>query len=140
CALGAATQGGASLRAATGIVDGRWGSAHGFARALLLLTLLCAGRAIERDARPLWRATAIAGLVAFLVCMFVSRTGLGLDVSLISSLDEPSLFGTSIVGFMMIARLTRHAWRLMRERPDEAGRWRAAAILFPLVAVFMLFG
>src|SRR5262249_4862630 len=43
CALGAATQGGASLRAATGIVDGRWGSAHGFARALLLLTLLCAG-------------------------------------------------------------------------------------------------
>ncbi len=40
----------------------------------------------------------------------------------------------------MIARLTRLAWELSLNRPDEEGRWRAAAIVFPLLAVFLLFG
>jgi len=41
---------------------------------------------------------------------------------------------------MFLAGLMRLAWGLAGERAAEAGRWRAAALAFPLIATLLLFG
>ena len=136
--LAFATQGVAVLERATLAVDARWMSQHGLVKALLLGTLLSAGRASERDARALWRVTALVGGVACAVCAFAGGAGLGLGS--LASLDEPFYFATTIVAFTFLAGLTRMAWALSRDRAGEAGRWRAAAASFPLIAVLLVFG
>jgi len=136
--LGVATQGLVELERATRAVDARWASHHGLAKALLLGTVLCAGRASEPDARPLWRVTALVAGVACAVSAFAG--GAGLNVVSLASLDEPFYFSTTIVTFTFLAGLTRMAWLLSRDRASEAGRWRAAAVAFPLIAALLAFG
>jgi hypothetical protein len=136
--LAFATQGVAALEQATRAVDARWMSQHGLTKALLLGTVLCAGRASEPDARALWRVTALVGGVACAVCAFAG--GAGLDVSSLRNLDEPFYFATTIVAFTFLAGLTRMAWALARDRAAEAGRWRATAAAFPLIATLLVFG
>jgi len=136
--LALATQGAADLGYVLRLVDTRWVSHHGLLKALLLASLLCAGRAAEPGARPLWWVTALIGAVACGVCAFAGGTGLGIDS--LASLDEPFYFGTSVVAFLFLAGLTRMAWALVRDRAAEAARWRAAALAFPLVAALLLFG
>jgi len=121
-------------------LDARWGSAHGLSRGLFLLTVLCAGRAIERGAGIAWGAVTAAGLSAFVLAGAVGHSGLGLDVAALAVLDEPFHFAMSVLAFLMIARLTRLAWQLAIDRPEEVGRWRATVIVFPLLALFLLFG
>jgi hypothetical protein len=136
--LAFATQGVAALAEATRVVDARWASQHGLVKALLVGTVLCAGRASEPGSRALWRVTALVGGVASIVCAFAG--GAGLDMSSLGSLDEPFYFATTIVAFTFLAGLTRMAWALSRERAAEAGRWRSAAAAFPLIAVLLVFG
>ncbi|HEY6193996.1 MAG TPA: hypothetical protein VI504_03050, partial [Candidatus Eisenbacteria bacterium] len=136
--IGSATLGMGALRATGRAVDLHWASRFGLAKTLVLLTLLCVGRARERDARALWRATALTGAAASTLALLAGGAGLG--VSSLANLDEPFYFGTSIVAFMLLASLSRLSWELARERPEEAGRWHAAACMFPLIAVFLLFG
>jgi hypothetical protein len=136
--LALATQGVTALEHGSQIVDVRWVSQHGLVKALLLSTLLCAGRAAEPDARALWRVTALVGGVACVVCALV--TGTGLAIGALAGLDEPFYFATSIVAFLFLAGLTRMAWALASDRGAKAGRWRAAALAFPLVATLLLFG
>jgi hypothetical protein len=136
--LGFATQGLAALEHATRQVDARWASHHGLAKALLLGTVLCAGRASEPGARALWRVTALVAGVACAVSACAG--GAGLDVGSLASLDEPFYFSTTIVTFAFLAGLTRMAWLLSRDRAVEAGRWRAAAAAFPLIATLLAFG
>ena len=76
--------------------------------------------------------------VACAVCAFAGGAGLG--VGSLASLDEPFYFATTIVTFTFLAGLTRMAWALARDRAAEAGRWRAAAITFPLIAALLAFG
>ena len=136
--LGQATQGFAAMERATMWVDARWASRFGLTKALLLGTILCAGRATERGARALWRATALVGAVACGLCAFAGGTGLG--IASLASLDEPFYFGTSIVALLFLSALARMAWFLARDRAEEAGRWRAAAVAFPVIAAVLLFG
>ena len=136
--LALATQGASALQQASLLVDARWVSRYGMVKALLLGTLLCAGRASEPEARALWRAIALVGAVACAVCWFAGGSGLSVDA--LASLDEPFYFGTSIVALMFLAGLMRLAWGLAGERAAEAGRWRAAALAFPLIATLLLFG
>lgn len=137
-ALGYATQGVAALQRACRDVDLHWSSQYGLGKSLLLLTLLCAGRASEPDARALWRVTSLIGAGASALC--VTAYGAGLGVASLASLDEPFYFATSIVAFMLLASLSRMAWRVARERAEEAGRWRAAMLMFLLIAGLLLFG
>ncbi len=133
-----ATAGVPGLAGATQALDARWGSTQGLAKTLVLATLLCTGRASERSARALWRVTALIGTLACVLLGLVG--GMGLTVSWLARLDEPFYFGTSIVAFLLLGAMARLAWNLARERPEEAGRWRATAILFPSVAALLLFG
>ncbi len=136
--LACATQGTDAVVRATRLVDAHWASDFGLAKTMLLATVLCVGRAAEPDARSLWRVTALVGVVSFV--LLAATGGVGLRISSLASLDEPFYFGTSIVAFMFLSGLARMAWHLARERPAEAGRWRAAAVAFPLVVVLLLFG
>jgi len=136
--LAQATRGTAALAAASAQVDVAWASHAGLAKTLLLVTLLCAGRAAEPGARPLWSVTALIGGLA--VILHAVAGGLGLGIASLASLDEPFYFGTSIVAFMFLLGLARAAWQLVRERAVEAARWRAMAIAFVLVVVLLVFG
>jgi hypothetical protein len=136
--LGPLTHGVDAFVARTELIDVRWVSRFGLGKTLLLVTVLCAGRASESGARAFWRVTALVGGVSCLVHLLVNGWGLG--VSSLGSLDEPFYFGTSIVAFVLLAGLAREAWQLVGERPEEAARWRAATLVFPIVIVQLLFG
>jgi hypothetical protein len=137
-AIGWAALGVEALRSASLRLDSNWLSRFGLAKALMVLTLLCAGRAREPGARAVWRVTTLTGALACTLCLVVGGAGLG--VTSLASLDEPFYFGTSIVAFMVLAGLSRMAWQLARERPEEAGRWWGATLMFPLIAALLLFG
>ncbi len=137
-ALACATQGTEAVVRASRLVDVHWASDFGLAKTMLLATVLCVGRAAEPDARSLWRVTALVGVVAFV--LLAATGGVGLRIGSLAGLDEPFFFGTTVVAFMFLAGLARMAWLLARERPNEAGRWRAAAVTFPLVVLLLLFG
>jgi hypothetical protein len=137
-AIGWATVGVPALRAASLQLDSNWLSRFGLAKTLMALTLLCAGRASEPGARALWRVTALTGAVACALCLVAGGAGLG--VASLASLDEPFYFATSILAFLLLASLSRMAWQLTRERPEEAGRWWGATLMFPLIAGLLLFG
>lgn len=136
--LAQATRGREAVAAASAAVDLAWASHSGVAKTLLIVTVLCAGRAAEPGARPLWSVTALTGALAVLVHAVAG--GLGLGIASLASLDEPFYFGTSIVAFMFLFGLARAAWQLVRERAAEAARWRAMAIAFVLVVVLLVFG
>ena len=136
--LGQVTQGVPALEQAMRRVDDHWASHCGLAKALLLGTILCAGRAAEPGARALWRVTSLVGAVACGLCVFAGGSGLG--IASLASLDEPFYFGTSVVALLFLFGLARMAWALARERVEEAGRWRAAAVAFPVIAALLLFG
>ena len=136
--LGRATQGASALVATCRQVDLHWVSRFGLAKTLMLLTCLCGGRASEHGAPAWWRVTALAGVVACALCVMLD--GVGLGVASLASLDEPFYFGTSIVAFMLLASLSRMAWLQSRERPEHAGRWWGATLMFPLIAGLLLFG
>ena len=136
--LARATQGAASLAEASRAVDLNWASHQGLAKALLLGSVLCAGRAVEPGARSLWRVTALTG--ALVTVLHVATGGLGLGIASLAGLDEPFYFGTSIIAFMLFSGFARMAWLLARERPAEAARWRAAALAFLVVVALLLFG
>jgi nitroreductase len=137
-AIGWATVGVTALRAASLQLDLNWLSRYGLPKALMVLTLLAAGRACEPGARALWRVTALIGAVACTLCLVVGGAGLG--VGSLASLDEPFYFATSIVVFLLLASLSRMAWQLTRDRPEEAGRWWGMTLMFPLIAALLLFG
>ena len=137
-ALGSATGGVASLVRASQQVDAHWVSHFGLVKTLMLSSLLCVGRASEPGARALWRVTALIGVVVTALCTFVVGTGLG--VASLASLNEPFYFCTSIIAFLLLANLARMAWQLAHDRPAEAGRWRAAAATFPVIAGLLMFG
>lgn len=137
-AIGWASVGVAALRTASLRLDWNWLSRFGLVKALMALTLLCVGRACEPGARAPWRAIAVTGTVACTLCLVLG--GAGLSVAFLASLDEPFYFATSIVAFMLLAGLSRMAWQLTRERPEEAGRWWGATVMFPLIAGLLLFG
>jgi hypothetical protein len=132
------TQGTAALAQAASGVDRNWASHHGLVKALLLGSVLCAGRAMEHGAGPLWRVTALTG--ALVTVLHAATGGLGLGIASLAGLDEPFYFGTSIIAFLLLSGFARMAWQLARERPGEAGRWRAAALCFLLVVALLLFG
>jgi hypothetical protein len=136
--LGALTQGTAAVVALSQRVDAAWVSEHGIGKVLLLGTVLVAGRASEPGARALWRVTAIVGALATLVHWGIVGTGMAL--ASLSSLDEPFYFGTGIVAVLTMAGIARLAWGLVRERPEEAARWRATAVTFVLVILLLVFG
>ena len=136
--LAQATRGTGALAAASAHVDLAWASHAGLAKTLMIVTILCAGRAAEPGARPLWSVTALIGALA--VVLHAISGGLGLGIASLASLDEPFYFGTSIVAFMFLLGLARAAWQLVRERADEAARWRATAIAFVLGVVLLVFG
>ncbi len=136
--LACATRGVAAIGLASRLVDVRWASQAGLAKALLLATVLCVGRALEPNARALWRVTALVGVLAF--ALQSVPTGVGLRIGSLASLDEPFYFGTCIVTFMLLAGFARITWTLARQRPAEAHRWRATALVFVLVVVLLLFG
>ena len=136
--LACATRGFEAIALASRLVDARWVSQAGLAKTLLLTTVLCIGRAIEPEARPLWRVTALVGVVAFVVQALPD--GVGLRIGSLASLDEPFYFGTSIIAFLFLTGLARAAWNTGRERPGEIWRWRAATVAFALVIVLLLFG
>jgi hypothetical protein len=136
--FGRAVQGMSALAETCREVDLNWVSRFGLAKTLMLLTLLCCGRASEPGAPAWWRVSALAGAVACALCLV--RDGAGLGVASLASLDEPFYFGTSIVAFMFLASLSRMAWLQSRERVEHAGRWRGATLMFPLIAGLLLFG
>lgn len=136
--LGALTQGSQAVLALSHRVDIAWVSEFGMGKTLLLGTVLCAGRASEPGARALWRVTALVGALSTLLHWGV--VGIGLSLDALMSLDEPFYFGTGIVSFLLLAGVAKQAWSLVRERPDEAPRWRAAAVALVLVAVLLVFG
>jgi len=136
--LAHATRGIEALVAASAEVDLAWASHAGLAKALMVVTILCAGRAAEPGARPLWSVTAITGALA--VALHGVAGGLGLGVAALASLDEPFYFGTTIVTFLFLVGLARMAWQLVRERPSEAARWRATAVTFVWALVLLVFG
>lgn len=136
--LGPLTQGTEAFAERMRSIDAHWVSRYGLGKTLLLVTVLCAGRASEPDARVLWRVTAIVGALACLTHLFMN--GMGLGISALGSLDEPFYFGTSIVAFILLAGLARMAWRLHTDRPEEAGRWRAMTAVFVIVIALLLFG
>jgi hypothetical protein len=136
--LACATTGLDAVGRAARLVDAHWASQAGLAKALLLATILCVGRALERSARALWRVSALVGVVAFLLQAVPG--GLELRIGHLANLDEPFYFGTSIVAFLFLAGLARAAWLLARERPEETWRWRSAALAFAVVIALLLFG
>jgi hypothetical protein len=136
--LARVTQGAEALADAERVVDRNWASHHGLAKALLLGTVLCAGRATEPGARALWRVTALTG--ALVTALHAATSGLGLGIASLAGLDEPFYFGTSILAFLLLSGFARLAWQAGHERPEEAGRWRAAAAAFLLVIALLLFG
>ena len=132
------TQGSEALATASAEVDVAWASHAGLGKTLLILTILCAGRAAEPGARPLWSVTALTG--AFAVLLHGFSGGFGLGVASLANLDEPFYFGTSIVAFMFLFGLARVSWQLVSDRPAEAARWRAATLAYLSVVVLLLFG
>lgn len=136
--FGPLTQGIEVFVARTQAIDATWVSRFGVGKTLLLVTVLCAGRASEAGARAFWRVTALVGALASVVHVIVNGTGL--QIASLGSLDEPFYFGTSIVAFVLLAGMARMAWQLVAERPEEAGRWRSVAVMFSLIIVLLLFG
>lgn len=136
--LACATTGFDAVARASRLVDAHWASQAGLAKALLLSSVLCIGRACEPNARALWRVAALVGVVAFLIQALPG--GLSLRIGHLANLDDPFYFATAIVAFLFLAGLARGAWQLARERPEEAWRWRSAAAMFALVIVLLLFG
>ena len=136
--LGPLTHGLDAFAAQVRLIDQRWVSQLGLGKTLMLVTVLCAGRASEPGARAFWRVTALVGGVSSMVNVLV--IGPGLAVSSLANLDEPFYFGTSIVAFMILAGMAHKAWQLAGERPEESGRWRASALVFALIVLMLLFG
>lgn len=136
--LGPLTQGLDVFMARSKQVDARWLSEFGLGKTLLLVTVLCIGRASEPGARVFWRVTALVGGLSCVVHLFTN--GIGLRVASLGNLDEPFYFGTSIVAFILLAGMSRTAWGLASERPGEAGRWRATAVMFAVLITLLLFG
>ncbi len=137
-AIGWAMQGAPAFRSACLRLDLNWLSRFGLLKSLVATTLLCLGRASERGARAPWRLTALLGALACVLCL--STGGAGLSVTSLAGLDEPFYFATSIVAVLLLASLSHMAWQLAHERPQEAGRWWGATLMFPLVAGLLLFG
>jgi hypothetical protein len=136
--LARVTQGADVLADAGRAVDLNWASRHGLAKTLLLGALLCAGRAAEPGARPLWPVTALTG--GLVATLHLATSGLGLGIASLAGLDEPFFFGTSVLAFLLLSGLSRLAWQAARERPAETNRWRAAALAFLFVVAMLLFG
>ena len=132
------TRGTEALAAASADVDVAWASHAGVAKTLVLVTILCAGRAAEPNARALWPVTVFVGALA--VVLHGVSGGLGLGLASLASLDEPFYFGTSVVLLMFMFGLARAAWLLVRERPAEAARWRATAVTFVVAVGMLIFG
>jgi hypothetical protein len=132
------TAGTEALAAASAQVDVSWASNAGTAKTLVLVTILCAGRAAEPGARALWPVTALVGALA--VVLHGLSGGLGLRTSALSSLDEPFYFGTAIVLMMFMFGLARAAWQLVRDRPAESARWRSTAVTFVVAVGMLIFG
>ena len=132
------TRGTEALSAASADVDIAWASHAGTAKTLVLVTILCAGRAAEPNARALWPVTVFVGALA--VVLHGVSGGLGLGFASLASLDEPFYFGTAVVLMMFMLGLARAARLLVRERPAEAARWRATAVTFVVAVVMLVFG
>jgi len=136
--IATATQGLPALASLSAMADERWSSHEGLAKSLAVATVLCAGRAAEDGARPLWRVTALVGALA--TGLLAMAGGLGLHLAALANLDEPFPFGTSIVAFLFLMGLARMAWQLAHDHPPQAPRWRATAIAYGLVVVLLTFG
>lgn len=137
-ALWAASGGLARLGEWSARADAAWASEYGLGKTLVLATLMCAGRALEPGAPPLWRLSAVVGGIGTL--LHASIGGLGLRAAPLGLLEHPLYFSVTVVSMLLLASLARRGWQLRRERPEESWRWGAAAAGFTGVAALAVFG
>lgn len=118
--------------------DVAWAAQHGAAKTLVFATLVAAGRACERDVSPLWWMATLLGAVGCILHGLAG--GIPLETSALVRLDEPLYFSTIAVTMLVLIPLTRLAWLLRRERPEEASRWAGMAFGFTTVAFMGVLG
>ena len=131
-ALWSATAGLAHLARDASAADRNWAAEHGLAKTLCVATVLCAGRAAERGTRPVWRVATVVGALGF--GLHARCGGVGLTSAALARLEDPLYFSTIAIVLLVLWSFARMAWKLGRQRPDEAPRWRAVAVAFAAVA------
>lgn len=128
----------AALARSADIADVAWAADFGVAKTLVFATLVCAGRASEREASPYWRVATLLGAVG---CVLHGLAGgVPLETHALMRLGEPMYFSTMVVTMLVLIPLTRSAWLLRRERPEEAPRWAGLAIGLAAVASLGVLG
>ena len=118
--------------------DVAWAAEHGAAKTLVFATLVAAGRACERDVSPLWWMATLLGAAGCILHGLAG--GIPLETRALLRLNEPLYFSTIAVTMLMLIPLTRFAWLLRRERPEEAARWAGLAFGFTAVALMGVLG
>ena len=121
-----------------GTADVAWAAEHGAAKTLVFATLVAAGRACERGVSPLWWMATLLGAAGCILHGLAG--GIPLETRALVRLDEPLYFSTMAVTMLMLIPLTRLAWLLRRERPEEAARWAGLAFGFTSVAFMGVLG
>lgn len=120
------------------VTDAAWAAEYGAAKTLVFATLVAAGRACEREASPLWKIATLLGAAG--CTLHGLAGGIPLETRALVRLDEPLYFSTMAVTMLMLIPLTRLAWLLRRERPEEAPRWAGLAFGFSAVAFMGVLG
>lgn len=127
-----------ALRVFADAADAAWAADFGLAKALVVCTLVSAGCAVDPRSSPWWRVTTLLGAAG---CVLHGLAGgILLDTRALIRLDEPLYFSTMVVTMLLLLPLTRSAWLLRRERPDESARWAGLATGFAAIAFMSLFG
>ncbi len=137
-ALWASAGGLARLAEWSEAADRAWTSRFGLGKALLLATIVAAGRAREPGAHAAWRVAACAGALGLLPHLALG--GLGLGAAPLARLEQPLYFSVTVVAMLLLATLAKRAWQLRRERPGEAWRWRGLALGFLALAGLAILG
>jgi hypothetical protein len=137
-ALWAAAPGLAHLGAAALAADARWNAPHALDTALLVATVLTAGRAAEPRARPAWRLAAIVGAAG--VGLHVAASGPPFVAAALARLEDPLQFSATMAVALVLQRLGRIAWTLRHDRPAEAGRWWGAVAAVGALGTELLYG
>lgn len=137
-ALLGATNGVVSLRAASEAADGGWAAQSGLFKTTLFVTILCAGRALDRGAGNGWRVIALLGAAGTII--HGATSGTGLHASMLARLDAPVHFSNVVVMLLLLSGLLKQAWELRRKRREEASRWRGAALAIVALGIMGVFG
>ncbi len=128
----------AVLARTSDIADAAWVADFGVAKTLVFATLVCAGRAAEPGALPYWRLATWTGAIG---CVLHGLAGgIPMETHALMRLNEPMYFSTTSVTLLILIPLTRSAWLLRRERPEERSRWAGLALGFAAVAFMGVLG